>query len=325
MLLMLKAWYDKSIDRLTRYRITLHSFCVFAGILCIITTLSTVSTIINLKAAEQENRKELMKAGSFYVERIIRSTYMNYKEHSEQLKSAILIRIMEDYPEYKTNEALSKDVQEYYAKNDQNNKLFRIFSEESHKYLDIWFKYQPNVGVYIVSRHGVIYSTKKTQEERTINNAPDLLWKVTRGCLLLDPRTRLVKEVSFSDIKIPEPPPKTLNYSIMGDRVAEKDYIFLAPAFIYEEGDMFGVPDFTPRGEPIDNTKLAVILTYSMADIEDIAAIEYYGSKFEDMNVMNLAEATSDGFIRTGLTFVLTCGLFMLCRIVDARKEREKA
>lgn len=217
--------------------------------------LITYSIIENTHKAQLQN--DMVK------DSIIYDLNKEYKEDKNRMKEDFESKNL-DSPFYKILEDNIKD--QYINKKNDNNRIYigtkdRVIMDESYTYTNNIFRSWED----IIAESPDPYLTEQAVDhmKHPFNNKSLILW--------IDDNTSKLTGIPYDNSLKAK---SSTTFELIHNAVQENDlnallqYNIITVAYIFDSGDLFGVPDFS-NGHHNDNDKIYIVHTFNIQDILD--------------------------------------------------------
>lgn len=276
---------------------------LWTSVLCLIQLFYLRQDLEVCTQKNQEAYNAVQGASSYYVGALVYSGYMNAVQHAENLRDDLVRMITIQYNG--DMRMLKNDLNTYFSENNVNNTLYQTIANTAYKYEDRWFPNRKDVNILVVSHQGVLFSTDRKNVIRRATGVEELFtW---------DSRNVLGMNIHEDPQDIQLLTPKNLGKDING--LSEK--IFIAPAYIYEREDIFGISNIYPNGDLNNNDQLVVLVTYQPWLSENFATVRNYNEKIQSQVGDQYITVLSKGILRVGVLAVIMIIIGIVCKLID--------
>ena len=93
--------------------------------------------------------------------------------------------------------------------------------------------------------------------------------------------------------------------------------IFIAPAYIYEREDIFGISNIYPNGTMNNNDQLVVLVTYQPWLNDNFSMVRNYNEKIQKNVEEQYISVLSNGIIRVGVLAITMIIIGIVCKTID--------
>lgn len=280
---------DDDIDNILKMS---RLVCILALSVSLLTSFNVVRDLNSTSNNYQQVQQSIATIGQEYRTTLVVDGYKRAELHSIALRDRITKTIERTYSNNK--EKLEEDLHSYISKNDINNTLYKIFSDEVFEYVDHWFQHRIDVRVIIADRRKILFSSATDEPFRTPSRVPELVFNYPHGeylsCIGDDPDTLVSLTVSelVTDI----------------DRL--ENLTLIAPSYIYEHKDLLGVGDVYPDGTLIDNDKLAVVVAFKPITTDHVTVIRHIQRELSNNKIKGYSTIFNEGLTTLGLWLLVT-------------------
>ncbi len=292
---------------LKTHRKRVHSLLLqlflWTSVLCLIQLFYLRQDLELCSQKNQETYNDVQNASSYYVNALLYSGYMNAAQHAESLRDDLVRTITTQYNG--NMRMLKSDLNTYFSANNVNNQLYRIIANTAYTYEDRWFQNRKDVQILVVSHKGVLFSTDRHNALRQATALEELFKWDGNNVLAMniygDP----------SDIQVLSPSQLSKDINALNEK------IFIAPAYIYEREDIFGVSNIYPNGTMNNNDQLVVLVTYQPWLNDNFSMVRTYSDKIQRNVEEQYITVLSNGIIRVGVLAMTMIGVGIICKTID--------
>lgn len=276
--------------------------CLYLLLISAVAALFSSVTLMTELEHDNKDYKELQRqalvASSYYQQELISNSSKLAQIHSRNLRDEISENLGRDYPE--DLEDLRVDLDNYFTIGVAENKVYKSISGTSYAYLKKWFPNVTNIRLAIVGKTHVYFTSDSVDPLRYQRNLVQL-FNMPSGTVAV------INKVS-GEIRVMYP-------EMISSNIEDISSVYImAPAYIYDYTDAFGVPNTNPDGTTADNSTLAVIVAIQPLSNENLHRIN-------DFNAILSKErlGTTSAIIAKGLiNIALSCGMMIVIGVVYA-------
>lgn len=218
--------------------------------------------------------KEFKENAWLDIESVIRLGKKAARKHATEVASGIIEDIYATYPD---PSVLKDELDRVGYGSPEFIKI--IHKNISGKYLfDIKNR---NNDIFVISRQGIVLDmdvdklekgTRNFTDEATLHFNPTLMYRALDNLILHKDNTLIFYEPEDPLVKdhiiVTSPSKDALKEVYMTEGLEGlKGYNILVPAYITDDGDVFGVPDVAPDGTKNKNHKIIVVQSFSIYDV----------------------------------------------------------
>lgn len=274
--------------------------CLYLLLISAVVTLFSSVTLMTELEHDNKDYKELqrqaMVASSYYQQELISNGIKLAQLHAKNLRDEISENLGHDYPE--DLEELRVDLDNYFTIGVTENRVYRNISSTSYDYLRKWFSDITNTRLAVIGKTHVYFTSDSVDPLRYQRHLAQL-FNMPTGTVAV------INKVS-GEIRIMYPELITSNIEDLSS------VYIMAPAYIYDYTDAFGVPNTNPDGTTTENSTLAVIVAIQPLSNENLHRIQDFNNILSRERLSNTSTIIAKGLIN----IALSCGVMLMIGIV---------
>lgn len=276
---------------------------LWTSVLCLIQLFYLRQDLEVCNKKNQEVYNDVQGASSYYVNALLYSGYMNAVQHAESLRDDLVRTITLQYNG--DMRMLKSDLNTYFSANNVNNTLYQIIANTAYKYEDRWFQHRKDINILVVSHKGVLFSTDRNNVIRRATGVEELFtWDFTNVLTMnLQGDSRDIQVIKSKQLG--------------NDINSLNEKIFIAPAYIYEREDIFGISNIYPNGTMNNNDQLVVLVTYQPWLNDNFSMVRNYNEKIQKNVEAQYISVLSNGIIRVGVLAITMIIIGIVCKTID--------
>lgn len=276
---------------------------LWTSVLCLIQLFYLRQDLEVCNKKNQEVYNDVQGASSYYVNALLYSGYMNAVQHAENLRDDLVRTITLQYNG--DMRMLKSDLNTYFSANNVNNTLYQIIANTAYKYEDHWFQHRKDINILVVSHKGVLFSTDRNNVIRRDTGVEELFTWDSTNVLTMN------LQGDSRDIQV-------INSKHLGNDINSlNEKIFIAPAYIYEREDIFGISNIYPNGTMNNNDQLVVLVTYQPWLNDNFSMVRNYNEKIQKNVEEQYISVLSNGIIRVGVLAITMIIIGIVCKTID--------
>lgn len=273
------------------------------SVLCLIQLFYLRQDLEVCNKKNQEVYNDVQGASSYYVNALLYSGYMNAVQHAESLRDDLVRTITLQYNG--DMRMLKSDLNTYFSANNVNNTLYQIIANTAYKYEDHWFQHRKDINILVVSHKGVLFSTDRNNVIRRATGVEELFTWDSTNVLTMN------LQGDSRDIQVIQ------SKHLGNDINSLNEKIFIAPAYIYEREDIFGISNIYPNGTINNNDQLVVLVTYQPWLNDNFSMVRNYNEKIQKNVEEQYISVLSNGIIRVGVLAITMIIIGIVCKTID--------
>lgn len=276
---------------------------LWTSVLCLIQLFYLRQDLEVCNKKNQEVYNDVQGTSSYYVNALLYSGYMNAVQHAESLRDDLVRTITLQYNG--DMRMLKSDLNTYFSANNVNNTLYQIIANTAYKYEDRWFQHRKDINILVVSHKGVLFSTDRNNVIRRATGVEELFtWDFTNVLTMnLQGDSRDIQVIKSKHLG--------------NDINSLNEKIFIAPAYIYEREDIFGISNIYPNGTMNNNDQLVVLVTYQPWLNDNFSMVRNYNEKIQKNVEAQYISVLSNGIIRVGVLAITMIIIGIVCKTID--------
>lgn len=276
---------------------------LWTSVLCLIQLFYLRQDLEVCNKKNQEVYNDVQGASSYYVNALLYSGYMNAVQHAESLRDDLVRTITLQYNG--DMRMLKSDLNTYFSANNVNNTLYQIIANTAYKYEDLWFQHRKDINILVVSHKGVLFSTDRNNVIRRATGVEELFTWDSTNVLTMN------LQGDSRNIQV-------INSKHLGNDINSlNEKIFIAPAYIYEREDIFGISNIYPNGTMNNNDQLVVLVTYQPWLNDNFSMVRNYNEKIQKNVEEQYISVLSNGIIRVGVLAITMIIIGIVCKTID--------
>lgn len=276
---------------------------LWTSVLCLIQLFYLRQDLEVCNKKNQEVYNDVQGASSYYVNALLYSGYMNAVQHAESLRDDLVRTITLQYNG--DMRMLKSDLNTYFSANNVNNTLYQIIANTAYKYEDRWFQHRKDINILVVSHKGVLFSTDRNNVIRRATGVEELFTWDSTNVLTMN------LQGDSRDIQV-------IKSKHLGNDINSLNgKIFIAPAYIYEREDIFGISNIYPNGTMNNNDQLVVLVTYQPWLNDNFSMVRNYNEKIQKNVEEQYISVLSNGIIRVGVLAITMIIIGIVCKTID--------
>lgn len=276
---------------------------LWTSVLCLIQLFYLRQDLEVCNKKNQEVYNDVQGASSYYVNALLYSGYMNAVQHAESLRDDLVRTITLQYNG--DMRMLKSDLNTYFSANNVNNTLYQIIANTAYKYEDRWFQHRKDINILVVSHKGVLFSTDRNNVIRRATGVEELFTWDSTNVLTMN------LQGDSRDIQVIQ------SKHLGNDINSLNEKIFIAPAYIYEREDIFGISNIYPIGTMNNNDQLVVLVTYQPWLNDNFSMVRNYNEKIQKNVEEQYISVLSNGIIRVGVLAITMIIIGIVCKTID--------
>lgn len=297
----------KYIDK---HNIGIRRNCLYLLLMTAVVAVFAAYTMMSELEHTNEDYKELqsqaMTASKYYQKELVESSIRLSVVHSKSLRDDVSAKLERDYAGNQGQ--LRKDIDNYFALDNNNNVVYKDISKSCYKYVDKWYSGCMNVRLAVIGKTRVYFTSDSSDPIRSQRDLKQLFNMPQGSVAMIDKVT--------GDISVMQP-------GEVVNSVKDLSAVYLlTPAYIYDHADIFGNANTNPDGTQSDNSTLAVIVAVQPLSTETIHRINDFGAALGKDHLEETSSIIARGLVNIGFTVGLMVILGVTYTVLRSRQRK---